>query len=163
MSISSILFSRDRKPSVSEAINRPDEILQNSLVFVGGNVFVQGGLQIDARLKNCTIQAMDGKPIVLTALGKMEDCFIKGEDVLICGDFSGEIQAKGDVEVTNTARMSGTIRAGGHALVSQFAGEKGEITVGRLPLDEVEDVTAKGQVDVEVDDQPRNAEVRQSY
>lgn len=143
MSMSSILFSRERKPTVAEAINRPDEILQSSLMFVGGTVFVSGGVQIDAKLKNVTVQAMDNKPIVLTALGKMDGCFIKGEDVLICGDFTGEIQAKGDVEVTNTARISGVVLTRGHALISPLAGESDEIKVARLPDDPPKDITPK--------------------
>lgn len=143
MSLSSILFSRDRKPSVAEAIQRPDEILQSSLMFVGGTVFVKGGLQIDAQLKNVTVQAMDSKPIVLTALGKMEGCYIKGEDVLICGDFTGQIEACGDVEVTNSARVAGVIRTSGHALISPLATEAGEITIARHTPEVTQDVLAR--------------------
>lgn len=143
MSLSSILFSINRKPNVAEAIERPEEILQGTLMFVGGTVFVKGGVQIDAQLKNVTVQAMDNKPIVLTALGKMEDCYIKGEDVLICGDFTGEIQASGDVEVTNSARVAGVIRTSGHALISPLATDAGQITIAPHTPEVVQEVMPK--------------------
>lgn len=135
--ISSILFSKERKPSVQASMAAPDEILQNSIMIVGGTVFVHGGLQIDAKLRNSIVKSLDGKPIVVTALGKLQDCVIEGTDVLVCGDFSGEIVAKGDVEVTDTATFSGNIKTGGYALISPVATEhNADVRIMPLPKDQ---------------------------
>jgi len=118
---------------VANSIARPDDILQQGLVFVGGTVFVKGGLQIDATLKDVRVVAADNKPIVLTALGTMQNCSIEGADVLVAGTFSGQVLARGDVEVTDTAEFSGSIRSSGVVVVNPLAGDADEITIGRLP------------------------------
>lgn len=127
--------------------SRPDDILQQSLVFVGGTVFVKGGLQIDATLKDVRVVAADNKPIVLTALGTMQGCSIEGADVLIAGTFSGQVLARGDVEVTDTAEFSGSIRSSGIVVVNPLAGDADEITIGRLPPEAPKDITPKAVVE----------------
>lgn len=121
MSLGSILFSRERKPLIFESMQVPDELLQSSILIQGGTVMVHGGMQIDAKLVDCVVHSLDGNPIVLSAIGQMKNCTIKGTDILITGDFSGEILALGDVEISDTARFSGTIRTCGRALISPIA------------------------------------------
>lgn len=140
MSIASILFTRHRKPEAALRIESPDEILQQSLAFVGGTIYVKGGVQIDAQLKNVTVVAVDEGPVVLSVLGKMEDCAIDATDVLICGDFKGEVRAKGDCEIAPTAKARGVVLVRGHVLISPLAGDSDEIRVGRLPSEVVTDV-----------------------
>lgn len=147
MGILSLLFNPHRKPSVADSIARPDDILQQSLVFVGGTVFVKGGLQIDATLKDVRVVAVDNKPIVLTALGTMQNCSIEGADVLVAGTFSGQVLARGDVEVTDTAEFSGSIRSSGVVVVNPLAGDADEITIGRLPPEAPKDITPKAVVE----------------
>jgi cytoskeletal protein CcmA (bactofilin family) len=126
---SSLLFTSHRKPSVASAIDRPDDILHRGVAFHGGTLMVKGGLQIDATLDEVTVVSTDGRPVVLTALGKMSGCHIHAQDILIMGDFTGELSAAGDVEVTDSARFAGSIRAGGHVLLSPLAAGAGEVTV----------------------------------
>ena len=137
-SIKSILFSSNRKPEVASAIERPDEVLQRTLKFAGGTIMIGGGLQIDAQMSGVEINAPD-KTVVVSALAKCEHCHITAKDVLICGDFSGEIVASGDVEITDSARCAGMIRVGGHALISPIAVEAGEIKIMKY-IEEVEEV-----------------------
>lgn len=137
-SIKSILFSSSRKPEVASAIERPDEVLQRTLKFAGGTIMVGGGLQIDAQLNGVEINAPD-KTVVVSALAKCDQCHITAKDVLICGDFSGEIVASGDVEIADSARCTGTIRVGGHALISPIAFEAGEIKIMKY-VENVEEV-----------------------
>lgn len=146
MSIDSILFSSQRKPAAASSIERPDEIIQQTLAFVGGTVYVSGGAQIDAKLKNVSVVALDDKPIVLSALGQMENCLINGTDVLVCGDFSGEIRAKGDCEITPTARARGVVLVRGHVLISPLAADSEEIRVGRLPAEAATDAAPNGHI-----------------
>ncbi|WP_234265199.1 polymer-forming cytoskeletal protein [Hydrogenophaga sp. NFH-34] len=127
----SVLFSFERKSTTAAAIDQPDEVLQRTLAFHGGTILSKGSLQIDAALKDVTIISTEGKPVVVTPLGNCNSCCIQADDVLITGDFSGEVIAKGDVEVSHSARFVGTIRAGGHVLVSPIASEAGEIKIVR--------------------------------
>jgi cytoskeletal protein CcmA (bactofilin family) len=140
MPISSILFTTHRKPATASRIERPDEIIQQSLAFVGGTIYVKGGVQVDAQLKNVSIVAVDDNPVVLSVLGSMVDCAIDATDVLICGDFKGEIRAKGDCEIAPTAKARGLVLVRGHVLISPLAGDSDEIRVGRLPNEVVTEV-----------------------
>jgi cytoskeletal protein CcmA (bactofilin family) len=128
----SILFSAARKPMVADTLAKPSGVMQQGFRFAGGTMFVKGGVQIDAQFNGVNIESEDGGLVHVTALGNLESCLIKGGDVMISGDFTGEIVAKGDVEVTNTARIKGTIRAGGVVLVSPLSMDKGDVKI--LPL-----------------------------
>jgi len=132
----SILFSAARKPMVADTLAKPSGVMQQGFRFAGGSMFVKGGVQIDAQFNGVNIESEDGGLVHVTALGKLESCIIKGGDVMISGDFTGEIVAKGDVEVTNTARIKGVIRAGGMVLVSPLAMDKGDVKI--LPLQQHE-------------------------
>jgi cytoskeletal protein CcmA (bactofilin family) len=156
MSNTSILFSSHRKPSAALSIERPDEIIQETLAFVGGTIYVKGGVQIDAKLKNVSVVSLDGNPVVLSALGIMDNCAIDAMDVLICGDFTGEVRAKGDCEIAPTAKARGLVLVRGHALISPLAGDSDEIRVGRLPNEVVTEVPFSEHAPV---DDPRHSNV----
>lgn len=128
----SILFNSNRKPEVAKSIESPEDVVQRNLAFSGGTLLVRNGAQIDAALDSVSVVATDGKPIVLSALGKMKNCHIEGNDVLVQGEFSGEILAMGDVEVCDSATFKGTISAAGHVLLSPMAADFGEVTVKKL-------------------------------
>lgn len=132
MSFLSILFNANRKPEVAKSIESPDDVVQRSLAFSGGTLLIRNGAQIDAALDSVSVVATDGKPVVLSALGKMRNCHIEGNDVLIMGEFSGEILAMGDVEVCDSASFKGTIAAAGRVLLSPVASDFGEVTVKKL-------------------------------
>jgi hypothetical protein len=75
----------------------------------------------------------------------MDHCAIDAVDVLICGDFTGEVRAKGDCEIAPTAKARGLILVRGHVLISPLAGDSDEIRVGRLPNEAVTDVVYSDQ------------------
>lgn len=127
----SVLFSFNRKAATAAAMDQPDNILQRTLAFEGGTIVTKGSLQIDAALKGVKIVSTEDKPVVVTPLANCDTCVIQAHDVMVTGDFSGEIIAKGDVEISDSARFLGTIRAGGHVLVSPIASEAGEIKIVR--------------------------------
>jgi cytoskeletal protein CcmA (bactofilin family) len=70
----------------------------------------------------------------------MDHCAIDASDVLICGDFTGEVRAKGDCEVAPTAKVRGLILVRGRVLISPLAGDSEEIRVGRLTNEMVTDI-----------------------
>jgi len=125
------LFSGSRKPEVLQSLQKPDEILQQSLRFEGGVLRVRGGIQVDAQLENVSIIAEDGGPVHITALGVVKGCHIQAKDVVIAGKFSGELEADGDVEVTSTAQVAGHIKTSGSVLISPLA-DDAEVRIGRL-------------------------------
>lgn len=125
------LFSSSRKPEVLRSLQKPDEILQQSLRFEGGVLRVRGGIQVDAQLENVSIIAEDDGPIHITALGVMRSCHVQAKDVVIAGKFSGELEADGDVEVTSTAQVAGYIKTSGSVLISPLA-DDAEVRIGRL-------------------------------
>lgn len=112
-----VLFTRTKKPEVLKQIEMPEEVLQSTMVFDAGAIFSRGSLQVDAKMRNCKVFSQDRKPVVLSALGQMAGCTIIGQDVVIEGDFAGRIEAAGDVEVTNTARVAGVITCAGRVIV----------------------------------------------
>ena len=133
------LFNKDRKAHVHLAIELPSEILQASLTFHHGKVYCQGSMQIDARMRHCHIYASKHEPIVVSALAKMLACQVHGHDVVIEGDFAGEIFASGDVEVTASARIAGLIQCNGKVVISPLVDarlvriERTQQTVTALP------------------------------
>lgn len=120
-----VLFTRARKPEVLRQLEQPEEVLQSSLVFDAGAIFSRGSLQVDARMRNCKVFSQDRKPVMLSALGQMAGCTIIGQDVVIEGDFAGRIEAAGDVEVANTARIAGVITCAGRVVVGPLVNREG--------------------------------------
>ena len=126
-----VLFTTTRKPEVLQRIEAPDEVLQHTLVCDGGTIYVRGGMQIDASMRNCRVIAQQNNPIALSVLGRMLTCHIEGRDVLIEGDFAGDIEATGDVEITNTARVAGFIRYGGELVIGPLV-DRRKLRVQRM-------------------------------
>lgn len=107
------LFNKQRRPGTLDLIERPDEVLQSGMVFDGGTIFASGALQIDSSMRNVKVVGKATHPICISALGRLLECSISGSDVLVEGDFAGEIEATGDVEITSTAQVRGLIKYGG--------------------------------------------------
>ena len=59
----------------------------------------------------------------------------------------GLVLARGDVEVTDTAEFSGSIRSSGVVVVNPLAGDADEIMIGRLPPEAPKDITPKAVVE----------------
>jgi cytoskeletal protein CcmA (bactofilin family) len=128
-----VLFTTSRKPAELQRIEAPDEVLQQSLVIDGGTIYTRGGMQIDASMRNCRVVAQQRNPITLSVLGRMLACHIEGQDVLIEGDFAGDIEAAGDVEITNTARIAGLIRYGGELVIGPIV-DRRKLRVQRMTV-----------------------------
>jgi cytoskeletal protein CcmA (bactofilin family) len=128
-----LLFTSLRKPEVLRRIEAPDEVLQNTLIFDGGAIYARGGIQIDARMRNCRVVSQQQHPVTVSALGRMLKCQIVGQDVLIEGDFTGEIEASGDIEITNSARVAGLIRYGGELVIGPLV-DRRKLRVQRLTM-----------------------------
>lgn len=126
-----VLFTASRKAEVLQRIEAPDKVLQNTIILDGGTIYVRGGMQIDASMRNCRVVAQQNNPIALSVLGRMLSCHIEGQDVLIEGDFAGEIEAAGDVEITNTARVAGFIRYGGELIIGPLV-DRRKLRVQRM-------------------------------
>ena len=63
----------------------------------------------------------------------MLNCHIEGQDILIEGDFAGEVNAAGDVEITNTARVAGLIRYGGELIIGPLV-DRRKLRVQRMTV-----------------------------
>jgi cytoskeletal protein CcmA (bactofilin family) len=128
-----VLYSAARKPEVLKRIEAPDEVLQSTLVVDGGTIYARGGIQIDASMRSCRVVAQKEHPIALSVLGRMLNCHIEGQDILIEGDFAGDIVASGDVEITNTARIAGFIRYGGELVIGPLV-DRRKLRVQRMTV-----------------------------
>lgn len=133
------LFNKDRKAYVHRAIELPRDILQASLTFHHAKVLCQGSMQIDARMRHCHIYASKHEPIVVSAQAKMRACHVHGHDVVIEGDFAGELFASGDVALTASARIAGLIQCNGKVVIRPLVDarlvriERTQQTVTSLP------------------------------
>jgi Polymer-forming cytoskeletal len=83
----------------------------------GGTMRIKGGALIDGQLNAVTIISTDGSPIKVSALAKLSKCVIECQDILIEGEFSGQITAKGDVEFGESGLIKGTVKHGGMLLI----------------------------------------------
>lgn len=127
------LFGPSKNAAIHRKLEVPDEILQATIILDGGTIFASGSIQIDAAVRNARVVARKKQPVLVSALGRMLACFIQGHDVVIEGDFAGEIEASGDVEVTNSAQISGVIRCSGEVVFGPLA-NRNNVRVQRLTL-----------------------------
>lgn len=92
-----------------------------SIVYEGGTLRVKGGAVIDGCLAKTTVISVDGSPIKVSALATLDSCIINCRDVIVEGSFSGEIVAQGDVELTDTSTLQGTITHKGRVMVGALS------------------------------------------
>lgn len=81
----------------------------------------RGGMLIDGRLSGCQIRSSDDSPICISALAVLDDRTIDGKDVLIEGQFSGTINARGKVEFASGCVATGIFNKGGEVYVHPLA------------------------------------------
>ena len=94
-------------------------IIPKSTSMEGGTLKTKGGAIIDAEeLSGVTLVSTDNSMIQLSALSDLKKCIISCHDIVIRGRFSGEITAKGKVEIGASAVVIGTIKHVGDLLVS---------------------------------------------
>lgn len=78
----------------------------------GGTLRVKNGILIDGQLKNVTIRNEGEKPVVISALGNLEACFIETAYFLNEGSFSGQVAVLFDAELSATSTTKGTLQYG---------------------------------------------------
>ena len=96
-------------------------VIGQDIEFEGGTLRVNGGALIVGRLTRTTILSIDGSPIKISALATLDSCIINGKDVIVDGEFSGEINAQGDVELSDTCSIEGTITHKGRVMTGGLA------------------------------------------
>jgi Polymer-forming cytoskeletal len=116
----------------------PDDCLVHPLTRLsentdqeGGILRIKGGALIDGKLKGVTIISVDDSIIKISALATLDACLVHGKDVIVEGIFSGEITAKGDVELGESCSVMGTIEHGGALMISALA-EIAELTTKKV-------------------------------
>lgn len=124
-------FNKESQPEVFAQISDPESLFSEGLSFEGGVLRGKGGLLIDGKLENVSVISEDGSPIVVSALANLNNCIIQGHHVVIGGKFRGELSADGDVEITDSASILGTINTGGRMLISPLA-EMEDVRMRRL-------------------------------
>lgn len=98
------------KTHVAELLNIKSGLLES-----------KDGMLIDGRLTGCQIKSADDSPVYVSALAVLEDCTIDGNDVLIEGQFSGIINAKGKVEFASGCVATGIFNKGGESYLHPLA------------------------------------------
>lgn len=96
-------------------------VIAHSIDFEGGTLRLSGGALIDGRLTRTTIISVDGSPTKISALANLDSCILNCKDIIIDGEFSGEINATGDVELGDTCRIQGTITHAGRVMTGALA------------------------------------------
>ena len=104
--------------------DKPRSMVPESLVLKNGVVEGHGGLLIDGKLSNAHIISTDDSLIHISALAKLTNCTIEGNDILIEGQVDATIHAKGDCEIGASAVMVGVLNIGGDLFKSRLADVK---------------------------------------
>lgn len=122
----------------SDCLASPKTRLSENTDQEGGTLRIKGGALIDGKLKGVTIISVDDSIIKISALATLDSCLVKGKDVIVEGIFSGEITAKGDVELGESCSVMGIINHGGGLMISGLA-DTVELTtkkIGAVVLDD---------------------------
>lgn len=114
-------FTKESTPEVFAQIDEPQSLFGHGLTFEGGTLRGNGGLLIDGKLENVSVTSEDGSAIVVSALADLDNCIINGHHVIVSGKFRGELNATGDLEITDSADILGLVNTGGRMLVSPLA------------------------------------------
>lgn len=105
----------------NEIFATPKTMVSHATELDGCTMKTKQTAVIDGTLSNATIISVDDSPIKISALAVLRDCKIECHDLLVEGSFTGEIMAKGSVEVGDSALLQGTMHVAGTLLVNQLA------------------------------------------
>lgn len=97
------------------AIATPSIIIPELMEQEGGTLKLTGSAYIDGTFEKTTFRAVKGEAILLSALSMLNNCVIHCKDIMIEGDFTGDIYVKdgGTVEIGCSAVIRGTIYTDG--------------------------------------------------
>lgn len=105
----------------STTFDQPLTLVSEHTQLVAGTLKTSLTALIDGRLTDVHIECTDDTPIKISALATLVNCTIDCNDLLIEGAFSGEIKARGHVELGDSAQFQGNVTVGGQLLVSHLA------------------------------------------
>jgi cytoskeletal protein CcmA (bactofilin family) len=105
----------------NDKLNAPKTVVSESTDQEGGTMRLKGGGLIDGKLKGVTIIVSDDSFLRISALATLDACVIHCKDIFIEGIVSGDINAKGDVELGESCTVMGSINHGGALMISALA------------------------------------------
>lgn len=105
----------------SNTFEEPQTLVSERTQLEAGTLKTSQTSLIDGRLTDVHIESSDDTPIKISALAILVNCTIHCKDLLIEGSFSGDIKAKGHVELGDSAQFQGTVSVAGQLLVSDMA------------------------------------------
>lgn len=142
----------------STVFDTPQTIVTERTELVSGTLKTSQTALIDGRLTDVHIECTDDTPIKISALANLVNCTINCKDLLIEGCFSGEIKARGNVELGESAQFQGNATVSGQLLVSQLADavDMRILRSSAKPAPEVPNVGA-GRFEAKADSHPRAA------
>lgn len=109
----------------------PKTVVNETTDQEGGTLRLKGGALIDGRLTKVTIISVDDSPIKVSALATLDTCVVNCKDIIVEGIFSGEIHAKGDVELGESCTVMGSISHSGGLMISGLA-DTAEVTTKKV-------------------------------
>lgn len=109
------------------------QLLDTSFVLDGGTIRVKNGVLIDGHLTGVTIVTDSDAPVIISALGKLDSCFIECVNFLNEGDFSGEAIVTGDVELGVTSTTVGTVAFGGRFFADAPFSDTADLKIKGFP------------------------------
>ena len=113
-------------------LNNPSTMITSTTDQEGGILRVKGGALIDGKLTRVTIIVMDESPMKISALAHLDTCVINCQDIIIEGEFSGEINAKGDVELGDSCRVKGKLNHSGRLLIDCTLADTVDLHIRKL-------------------------------
>jgi cytoskeletal protein CcmA (bactofilin family) len=121
-----MLFSQNIKDQCVQLIDKSFEL-------VGGTIRIKNGVLIDGHLTSVTIVSDSDAPVIVSALGKLENCFVECRNFLNEGEFSGEANISGDVELGDTSTTIGSIAFGGRFFAGGPFADTADLKIKGLP------------------------------
>lgn len=104
----------------------------------GGILRIKGGALIDGKLKGVTIISTDDSMVKISAMASLAACIVQCKDLIVEGIFSGEIHAKGDVELGESCTVMGSIQHVGGLMISGLA-DTAELTTKKVGAAKADD------------------------
>lgn len=104
-----------------ETFANPKTMISEHTELDGCNMKSKLGALIDGKLNNVIVTSSDDSPIKISALAVLTGCVINCTDLLIEGSFTGKINAKGSVELGESALVEGEASIEGTFVCSPLA------------------------------------------
>lgn len=113
-------------------LNNPSTMITSTTDQEGGTLRVKGGALIDGKLTRVTIIVTDESPLKISAMAYLDTCVIHCQDIIIEGEFSGEINAKGDAELGDSCRVKGKLNHSGRLLIDCTLADTVDLHIRKL-------------------------------